>query len=75
MSPAFHTEHTPDPITPLSPRLPQPEGQSLPSSRDAALVLILAAASLVDGLRSVVTGPLAEEVATLNPNPGTRSPV
>ena len=75
MPPALHTEHTPDHITPHAPRLPQTEGQSLPGSQGAALVLLLATASLIDDLRSAVAGPLAEEVATLNPNPGTRSPV
>lgn len=75
MPPALYTEHTPDPITPLSPRLPQSEGQSLPGAREAALALLLAAGAQLDALHRVWVGASTEEVPTLNPNPGTRSPV
>jgi len=74
MPPALH-EHTPDPITPLSPRLPQPEGQSLPGSREAVLALLLAAGAQLDALHRVWADTSVEDVVTLNPTPGTRSPV
>lgn len=73
MSPALHTEHTVDPPTPLSPRLPDTEGQTLPGAREAALALFLAAGAQLDTLQRAWAGAsTTEEVATLNP--GTRSP-
>lgn len=73
MLPALHTEHTADPPTPLSPRLPDTEGQSLPGAREAALALLLAAAAQLDTLCRAWASAQVEEVATLNP--GARSPV
>jgi len=75
MPPALHTEHTPDPVTPLSPRLPQTEGQSLPGAREAALVLFVVAGMVMDGLIVSLATPQVEDVATLNPQPVRRGPV
>lgn len=72
MPPALYTEHTADPRTPVSPRLPDTEGQSLPGAREAALALLLAAGAQLDTLSRVWAAAPVEEVATLNP--GTRSP-
>lgn len=72
MSPALYTEHVTDPRTPVSPRLPDTEGQSLPGAREAALALFLAAGAQLDALSRVWAAAPVEEVATLNP--GTRSP-
>ncbi len=70
---ALHTEHVTDPRTPVSPRLPDTEGQSLPGAREAALALLIAAGAQLDALSRAWAGaPAAEEVATLNP--GTRGP-
>lgn len=73
MLPALHTEHTADPRTPVSPRLPDTEGQSLPGAREAALALLLVASAQLDTLSRVWASAQVEEVATLNP--GARSPV
>lgn len=70
---ALHTEYVTDPRTPVSPRLPDTEGQSLPGAREAALALLLAAGAQLDALSRVWASMPVEEVATLNP--GTRSPV
>ena len=72
MPPALHTEHTVDPRTPLFPRLPDTEGQSLPGAREAALALLLVASNQLDTLSRVWASIPVEEVATLNP--GARSP-
>ena len=69
---ALHTEHTADPPTPLSPRLPDTEGQSLPGAREAALALLLVASAQLDTLSRAWASAPIEDVATLNP--GARSP-
>lgn len=75
MPPALHTEYVTDPRTPVAPRIPDTEGQSLPGAREAALALLIAASAQLDALSRVWAGASSEEVPTLNPKPGARSPV